>query len=347
MFWMIAAMLTTAGLFRHRVSFPERQKQGEKNFTVIIPARDEEHNLKRLLPTLPDQGEVIVVDDGSTDNTSTIAEQSGAKVIRAPELPEGWMGKSWACHNGAKEASGDMLVFLDADTWLEKGGMEKITGFVEEKQALLTVHPYHVMESFPEKLSAVFHSVVYASTGITKIGRRKTGVQGGFGPCLALPTAMYHQVGGHRTIKGEVTEHLAFSRRAKTLGAPVYAYSGKGVLSMRMYQADMKEVAAGWSKSFASGAASASLRMTVWNAAWISSVVSFLTRMKKTGRASVIGYSFVTGWMYRFWRDIGNFRFWDALIFPIHFLFFISLFVYSVIRTFFLRSSTWKGRVIN
>lgn len=344
---MIAAMVTTAGLFRHRVPFPERQGKTERSFTTIIPARNEGENLKKLLPTLPPEQEVIVVDDNSDDDTSRVAEELGAKVVRAPDLPEGWMGKSWACHIGAARASGETLVFLDADTWLEEKGMERIVRYVEDNDVLLTIHPYHVMESFAEKLSAVFHSVVYASSGTTVIGRERLGVQGGFGPCLVLSASMYEKLGGHAAIKGEVTEHLAFSREAKASGVPVRAFSGKGVLSMRMYEADYREVIDGWSKSFASGAASASLWLTISNAVWITSVVSFLTRMKKTGSFSLVGYGFLSAWLYRFWKDIGNFRKVDALLFPIHFLFFIVLFGYSLIRTFLFRTSTWKGRVIS
>ncbi|SDJ11515.1 glycosyltransferase [Salimicrobium halophilum] len=346
MFWMVAAMVTTAGLFRHRVSFPKTGTKTKGSFSTIIPARNEEDNLKRLLPTLAESGEVIVVDDNSEDETAEVAERSGARVIRAPELPEGWMGKSWACHNGAKEASGETLIFLDADTWMEEEGTERIVRYVEDHDSLITVHPYHVMKSFPEKLSAVFHSVVYASTGITALGTKKGSSLGGFGPCLALPASLYRNLGGHEAIRGEVTEHLAFSRKAAEQGIPVKAFSGRGVLSMRMYPASFRAVTAGWAKSFASGAASASPWMTIWNVAWISSVFSFLARIPDIGWPSVIGYTFLSGWLARFWKDIGNFHIGDALLFPVHFLFFISLFTYSLASTFLLKQTTWKGRVI-
>ncbi|SIS45845.1 4,4'-diaponeurosporenoate glycosyltransferase [Salimicrobium flavidum] len=238
-------------------------------------------------------------------------------------------------------------MFLDADTWVEEKGMERIVRYVEDNQVFLTVHPYHVMESFAEKFSDLFHSVVYASSGITSIGRKRFGIQGGFGPCVALPRSMYDSMGGHEVIKGEVTEHFEFLRKAKASGYPVEAFSGKGVLSMRMYQADIKEVAAGWSKSFASGAVSASPWTTVINVVWISSVLSFVTRMKRLGLVSLFGYGVLSAWLYRFWKDIGNFSKRDAMIFPVHFLFFITLFGYSAVRTFLFRQSTWKGRVIS
>jgi len=83
--------------------------------SVIIPARNEEHNLPALLRSLAVQPakprEIIVVDDGSMDRTAEIARQHGATVIASQPLPEGWRGKTWACHQGAQAASGEMLSF--------------------------------------------------------------------------------------------------------------------------------------------------------------------------------------------------------------------------------------------
>ena len=90
---------------------------------MIIPARNEAHNLPRLLESLASQSvqprEVIVVDDGSTDDTAEIARRHGAEVLVSKPLPEGWRGKPWACHQGAEAASGDLLCFVDADTCFE------------------------------------------------------------------------------------------------------------------------------------------------------------------------------------------------------------------------------------
>ncbi|SIS45849.1 glycosyltransferase [Salimicrobium flavidum] len=89
MFWMIAAIASTVGLFRHRVSFPDTEPKASKSFTTIVPARNEEENLKKLLSTLPSDQEVIVVDDNSNDETATVSDEFGATVIQAPELPDG------------------------------------------------------------------------------------------------------------------------------------------------------------------------------------------------------------------------------------------------------------------
>lgn len=82
--------------------------------SIVIPAKNEASNLKIWLPRLVAWGgyhELIVVDDGSDDNTADIAVAQGAKVVRHPES----LGNGAAVKHGFREASGDIVVFMDAD----------------------------------------------------------------------------------------------------------------------------------------------------------------------------------------------------------------------------------------
>jgi cellulose synthase/poly-beta-1,6-N-acetylglucosamine synthase-like glycosyltransferase len=82
--------------------------------SIIIPARNEETNVPILLKSLQGQikagDEILVVDDHSEDNTAAVAKKSGATVIKSKEMPKGWTGKTWACHQGAQAALGDILI---------------------------------------------------------------------------------------------------------------------------------------------------------------------------------------------------------------------------------------------
>lgn len=88
--------------------------------SVIIPARNEERRIGRLLDSLDRQTvrphEVIVVDDQSSDLTGSLASGRGASVVTGGPLREDWCGKPWACWRGACASTGDLLLFLDADT---------------------------------------------------------------------------------------------------------------------------------------------------------------------------------------------------------------------------------------
>jgi glycosyltransferase involved in cell wall biosynthesis len=102
--------------------------------SVIIPARNEAETIETavgsILASTYEPLEVIVVDDGSTDGTGPIVQRLAAgdprlRLIQAGELPPGWFGKPYACWQGYRAATGDILVYLDADcraplTWLER-----------------------------------------------------------------------------------------------------------------------------------------------------------------------------------------------------------------------------------
>ncbi|MEM2043016.1 MAG: glycosyltransferase family A protein, partial [Nitrososphaerota archaeon] len=101
---------------------------GSKSTTVsvIVPARNEAGVLGGTLESLLAQEgvamELIVVDDHSTDGTERIVSRylrSGVVYVLPPRTPEGWMGKTWACHVGYLNSRGDWLVFLDADVRLK------------------------------------------------------------------------------------------------------------------------------------------------------------------------------------------------------------------------------------
>src|SRR5688572_13372129 len=103
-----AGWIVLGRIRRCRLADSNQPASGEQ-LSIIIPARNEEQNLPTLLRSLAAQSirprEIIVVDDASTDHTSEIARQHNARVINSQPLPDGWRGKTWACHQGAQTAT--------------------------------------------------------------------------------------------------------------------------------------------------------------------------------------------------------------------------------------------------
>src|SRR5690606_8836922 len=169
-----------------------------------VPARDEAERLPRLLAALSadhDSGEVVVVDDGSTDATAALARAAGATVVPSAP-PPGWTGKARACWTGAAVARGDVLVFLDADVEPAPGAVSALAAAAASGGGLVSAPPRHRVERPYEVLSAgpAVVALLGAGTGgppARRWWRRPFAV----GPALAVPAAAYRRSGGHRAVR--------------------------------------------------------------------------------------------------------------------------------------------------
>ena len=135
-----------------------------------------------------------MVDDHSEDSTAVVGMKAGCTVMRSEELPEGWVGKTWACWQGARSAKGDLLLFLDADTVLEAGGLSRMVATYEERGGLFSVYPYHRMERPYEQLSAFFNLIAMAGTGAFTVLATRAETQGGLRPLYPVfPKGLFRE----------------------------------------------------------------------------------------------------------------------------------------------------------
>jgi cellulose synthase/poly-beta-1,6-N-acetylglucosamine synthase-like glycosyltransferase len=129
--------------------------------SVLIPARNEEKNIAKLLNDLLDHDykniEILVFNDQSTDKTAEIVtgfsqKDSRVKLINSDGLPEGWLGKNHACHSLSKLAKGKYLLFLDSDVRIGNGIIRQTCTFSDKhKLGLLSIFPRQIMVSAGEK----------------------------------------------------------------------------------------------------------------------------------------------------------------------------------------------------
>jgi 4,4'-diaponeurosporenoate glycosyltransferase len=329
------------------------------SFSIIIPARNEEHTLPKLLDSLSgqlsSQDEVIVVDDHSEDRTKAVAEKSAVKLLESLPTPEGWIGKAWACYQGARIASGEILVFLDADTVLEKNGLKNIIEKYVEKDGVLSIQPYHKMRNLYEQLSAFFNIIMMAGIGaFTVLGSRIEPI-GLFGQVVVMNRQHYLDSGGHDKVKGEILEDLAFGSELQKKGVEIHCLGGRSTISFRMYPNGIKELINGWSKGFAMGAAKTPLPWLILIIAWISGSLGttggLIEVIVATNNVQIAIwgslYILYAAQIYWIFIRIGNFKFYTALFYPIPMVFFVVVFTYSFVRIFLRRSVKWKGREIN
>ncbi len=332
--------------------------------SVVVPARDEAATLPLLLRSLrrltTPVHEVVVVDDGSSDATAAVARDGGAVVVPTTGPPPGWTGKSWACDLGVRASSGDVLLFLDADTVLAPTALDGLLALHERHGGLVSVQPFHDVVEPYEQLSSYFNVVSLLASGA--FGPHPQRRPMAFGPCLVTSRADYDRSGGHAAVRGEILDDVRLAAAYARAGLPVHCALGEGSVRMRMYPGGVGQLAEGWTKNFASGAAAAAPGASAGAALWVAAHhVVALAGVRALGRA-VTGHRpaarsrrpapWALAWVLlavqlrSLLARTGSFRWWTWAAFPAPLLAFDVVFARSLGLTLVRRSVRWRGREV-
>lgn len=250
------------------ISFPSlRRVHPPRNgpmVSVLLPARNEERNIGLVLSTLADQDypnyEVIVLNDGSEDATGKIAEQwvgsnPRFRLIRGKPLPDGWVGKSYACHQLSEEAKGDLLLFVDADTIHSRHCISSAVAELSSSGAgLLTVIPYQIMDTFWEKaFLPLLHFTTFCFLPMPLVRfTRLPKLAMANGQFMLFRRDVYRAAGGHEAVRTALVEDVWLSRLVKKHGFALAIRDGAGSVSCRMYHS-FREIWEGFSKNLFAG----------------------------------------------------------------------------------------------
>jgi len=224
--------------------------------SIIVPARNEEANLRACLESLVGQAgsdyEVVVVDDHSTDQTRGIAESFPAlRVLAADPLPEAWSGKCNACWSGAKVAKGKWLLFTDADTKHAANSIEQGLREAEEcGAAMLSYSPTQEVHGFWER---ALMPVIFAELAKTyrpkEVSDPLSSAAAANGQYLLIRRDVYDAVGGHPAVAHAILEDVELARRVKQAGYKLQ-FRTSDALSTRMYRS-VGQMWEGWRKNLA------------------------------------------------------------------------------------------------
>ena len=215
--------------------------------SVLIPARNEETNIATLLNDLKNQSykniEVIVFNDQSTDRTAEITSDfctidKRYRLVHSDELPEGWLGKNNACHQLAKKASGEYLLFLDADVRIQSGLIESLTAQMHRHNLrLISVFPKQIMKTMGEKITVpVMNSILLSLLPmiLTRESPRPS-LAAANGQLMFFEKNTYLQVWPHEQVKNQMVEDILIARLYKKKGFAMQCMTGNETISCRMY----------------------------------------------------------------------------------------------------------------
>jgi len=217
--------------------------------SVLVPARDEAANLRANLPALLASDhprlEIVVLDDRSGDGTASIAEAfardhpARLRSMRGEALPDGWLGKNWACAQLAREARGDILLFCDADVTAGPRAVSRTAALMRRHAAgVATAMPRHHLGTWAEAavVPLIAQLPVAATLPLALVPRTAApSLSMANGQWLAFTREAYDRIGGHAAVRGEVLEDVHLGRAAKRAGLRLVAAVAPADLSVRMY----------------------------------------------------------------------------------------------------------------
>jgi glycosyltransferase involved in cell wall biosynthesis len=323
--------------------------------SVIVPARNEEACLAACLESLASQSgvnfEIIMVDDASTDGTHAIAQAvPSVSVVDAGQPPSGWTGKNNAMAAGARVASGEWLLFTDADTVHKPGSLARALSEAQLHGAsLLSYSPEQEVHSFWEKaVMPVIFAELAAAYRPSQVSDPRSPAAAANGQYILISREAYDAIGGHAIVSASLLEDVGLARAVKASGRKIFFRYGADAVRTRMYRS-FAQLREGWTKNlallFPSPGRLAILRLTEFVLIACGFVAAVAGLLRGHGKPALVAGILTLIVYVLFLRRIRRAHFsWDANAFT---LLGIPVFSYLLLRSrlsYKRGSVSWKGR---
>lgn len=242
-----------------RFKLPDKIVKDPPLVSILIPSRNEETNIERCIKAFLKQDypklEILVLDDNSTDNTYNIVKKiseknKNVKVFKGKPLPQGWLGKNFACFQLSRFAKGEYFVFTDADTHHLKNSISSsLAALLNNGLDALCPFPREIMVTIHERMSIPFMNfVILLFMPLALIRKSKNPLFcTGVGQYLLFRREVYFGMGGHAAVKGKILEDVQITKKTKEMGYSYMIFDGRKIISCRMYK-NFKQVFTGYSR---------------------------------------------------------------------------------------------------
>jgi len=207
----------------------EKKEHEKPKVSIILPARNEEKFIGKCLDSLIKQDydnyEIVTINDSSNDATGDIIKKYSEKFpkvisVDAKPKPDGWMGKNWACIEGYKKASGDLLLFTDADTVHTSSVISlAVSHLLSLELDALTVIPRMLcLDKITKITLPMISTFLHTRFSALRVNDTSKGTGYFFGSFFIIKKSTYDSVGTHEGVKGELVEDGALGRKVKESG---------------------------------------------------------------------------------------------------------------------------------
>ena len=250
-------LFTLGNSFSLRIVRSSDAKIIDGKVSILIPMRNEELNVHGVLDsmigsTLVPNREILVLDDSSADLTATLSRKYlEVKTITGTDLPKGWLGKTFACHQLVAYSSGEYLVFVDADVRLSSLA---IASAISQMNLFgwdfISPYPKQIAVTFFERLIQPLLQWSWLSTVPLRFAEKVKfpSMVIANGQFMIIKRNAYLASGGHKEIRGEVLDDLELARLIVKKGFKGGVAIGSDIATCRMYQ-NGAELFAGYTKS--------------------------------------------------------------------------------------------------
>jgi len=226
--FLLKSMIDSFRLTPYLDKFENTSKTNPK-VSIILPARNEEEFIGKCLDSLIKQDyknyEIIVIDDSSEDFTGKIISEYAKKypniiTVSARPKPDGWMGKNWACMEGYSKATGELLLFTDADTKHAKNiitlAVSHLNSF--DLDALSAIPKMITLDFWTNITLPMISTFLHTRFSALNVNNptKKTGYF--FGSFFILKKTTYQEIGMHEGVKHEIIEDGALGKKVKESG---------------------------------------------------------------------------------------------------------------------------------
>ncbi len=344
---------------------PREIRENPPFISILIPARNEDKNIRRCLRSILRQDypnfEVIVLDDNSSDNTSAVVQEyvrknKKVRLVKGSELPNGWLGKSYACQQLSQEAKGEFLIFTDADTLHFKNSISCALGaLLVNKLDALSVFARQVTVTIHERMMVPFGNYfLLAFMPLMLIGRTKNPLFcTAIGQFMMFKHDVYKEIGGHESVKKEILEDIHISKQVKKHGFKFMVFDGRNNFYCRMYK-NLGEVIRGYSKVLAAVfnynvVFQSAITILVF-AFFLAPFILFpLSLFIFDWSQLIINLLIIQICLVSAIKVIQTIRFKDRFVdiflFPLSIIYLLLISIHSMIKSKTLSGVLWKGRI--